>query len=105
MLGAISHSKFYTRTGQRESTHSLPQAERNKAIIFLLLDTGLRASELCELKIHQVDVRNRCIMVMGKGSKERYLTKKLEFHHTPEHSSWLNMAEVEIAVLTEQCLE
>jgi len=34
----------------------------------------------------------------------RYLTKKLEFHYTPEHSSWLNMAEVEISVLTEQCL-
>ena len=35
----------------------------------------------------------------------RQLTKKLEFHYTPEHSSWLNMAEVEISVLTEQCLE
>lgn len=34
----------------------------------------------------------------------RQLTKKLEFHYTPEHSSWLNMAEVEISVLTEQCL-
>jgi hypothetical protein len=35
----------------------------------------------------------------------RQLTKKLEFHYTPEHSSWLNMAEVEISVLTEQCLD
>ena len=35
----------------------------------------------------------------------RYLTKKLEFHYTPEHCSWLNMAEVEISVLTEQCLD
>jgi len=35
----------------------------------------------------------------------RYLTKKLEFHYTPEHSSWLNMAEVEISVLPEQCLD
>jgi hypothetical protein len=35
----------------------------------------------------------------------RCLTKKLEFHYTPEHSSWLNMAEVEISVLTEQCLD
>jgi len=35
----------------------------------------------------------------------RRLTKKLEFHYTPEHSSWLNMAEVEISVLTEQCLD
>ena len=34
-----------------------------------------------------------------------YLTKKLEFHYTPEHSSWLYMAEVEISVLTEQCLD
>jgi hypothetical protein len=34
----------------------------------------------------------------------RRLTRKLEFHYTPEHSSWLNMAEVEISVLTEQCL-
>ena len=33
----------------------------------------------------------------------RQLTKKLEFHYTPKHSSWLNMAEVEISVLTEQC--
>ena len=35
----------------------------------------------------------------------RYLTKKLEFHYTPEQSSGLNMAEVEISVLTEQCLD
>jgi hypothetical protein len=35
----------------------------------------------------------------------RHLAQKIEFHYTPEHSSWLNMAEVEISVLTEQCLD
>jgi hypothetical protein len=35
----------------------------------------------------------------------RRITRKLEFHYTPEHSSWLNMAEVEISVLTEQYLD
>jgi len=35
----------------------------------------------------------------------RQVVKKLEFHYTPKHSSWLNMAEVENAVLTGQCLE
>ena len=35
----------------------------------------------------------------------RQLTRKLEFHYTPEHSSWLNIAEVEISVLTKQCLD
>jgi hypothetical protein len=29
----------------------------------------------------------------------------LEFHYTPEHISWLNMAEVQISVHTSQCLD
>jgi hypothetical protein len=37
-------------------------------------------------------------------AQARHLAKMLEFHYTPEHSSWLNMAEVEISVLTEQCI-
>jgi hypothetical protein len=37
--------------------------------------------------------------------KARQLVQRLEFHHTPTHSSWLNMAEVEISVLTQQCLD
>jgi hypothetical protein len=35
----------------------------------------------------------------------RHLVRKLEFHYTPKHSSWLNMTEVEISVLTQQCLD
>lgn len=30
---------------------------------------------------------------------------KLEFHYTPKHGSWLNMAEIEFSVLTRQCLD
>ena len=73
MLSAVGISKSYTRPGKRESAHSLSTAERNRAIIFLLLDTGLRAAEICSLRINQLDVRNRRITVMGKGSKERIL--------------------------------
>jgi len=71
MLSSLTHTKFYSRPGKDESRHKLMHAERNRAIILLLLDTGIRSSELCELKIHQVDVRNRRITVMGKGTKER----------------------------------
>lgn len=38
------------------------------------------------------------------AEQARRLARKLEFHYTPKHSSWLNMAEVEISVLYEQCL-
>ena len=34
----------------------------------------------------------------------RRLVEKLEFHHTPKHGSWLNMAEIELSVLSRQCL-
>lgn len=34
----------------------------------------------------------------------RRLTAKLEIHYTPVHGSWLNMAEIELAVLARQCL-
>lgn len=32
------------------------------------------------------------------------LRRKLEFHYTPKHASWLNMAECELSVLAGQCL-
>jgi hypothetical protein len=33
------------------------------------------------------------------------LTRRLEFHFTPKHASWLNMAECELSVLSRQCLD
>lgn len=32
------------------------------------------------------------------------LSKRLEIHYTPKHGSWLNIAEIELSVLTIQCL-
>ena len=37
-------------------------------------------------------------------AEARRLAQRLEFHYTPVHASWLNMAELELAVLTRQCL-
>lgn len=35
----------------------------------------------------------------------RRIINKLEFHYTPKHGSWLNMAEIEFSVLARQCLD
>ena len=37
-------------------------------------------------------------------AEARRLADKLEIHHTPKHGSWLDMAEIEIGVLSRQCL-
>jgi len=31
--------------------------------------------------------------------------QKLEIHYTPKHGSWLNMAQIELSVLSRQCLD
>jgi hypothetical protein len=38
-------------------------------------------------------------------AEARCLAEKLEIHHTPKHGSWLNMAEIELSVLSRQCME
>lgn len=35
----------------------------------------------------------------------RRLMERIEWHYTPKHGSWLNMAEIELSVLARQCLE
>jgi hypothetical protein len=35
----------------------------------------------------------------------RRILRKLEFHYTPKHGSWLNMAEIELSVVMRQCLD
>ena len=37
-------------------------------------------------------------------AEARRIVEKLEFHHTPKHGSWLNMAEIELSVLSRQSL-
>jgi len=38
------------------------------------------------------------------AAKARRLAARLEIHYTPEHGSWLNMAEIELSILSRQCL-
>ena len=38
-------------------------------------------------------------------AEARRIAKRLEFHHTPKHGSWLNMVEIEFSVLVRACLK
>ena len=44
---------------------------RNKAMLELMYATGLRVSELVQLEINNIDLDDRFVRVIGKGSKER----------------------------------
>jgi len=45
-----------------------------------------------------------CLYEAFAPEEARRLVQKIEWHYTPEHGSWLNMAEIELSVLSRQCL-
>jgi len=51
-------------------THSA-SGFRNWTIMLTLLDTGLRVTELCNLKLEDTNLNERSLKVLGKGNKER----------------------------------
>jgi integrase len=81
LLANGERSRTYTRPGKRACDHAVATALRNRTIILLLLDTGIRASELCGLAIKDADLTNKRILVLGKGT----LCEELRAADLPAH--------------------
>jgi hypothetical protein len=48
--------------------------------------------------------RPRCTTPFLPPAEARRLADRFEWHYTPTHGSWLNLAEIELSVLARQCL-
>ncbi len=46
----------------------------------------------------------KIVLVMDPAAEARRIIKRLEIHYTPKHGSWLDIAEIELNVMTRQCL-
>lgn len=75
----ISHddlNKFYTELYKPYNTNSKFKkilALRNIAVVELMMTTGLRVSEVCNLKVDSINLKEKYIRVFGKGNKERII--------------------------------
>jgi len=56
---------------------------------------------LDNLNIHKL----HWLYELFEAKHARAIARKIEFHYTPKHASWLNMVEVELSVLERQCLD
>lgn len=57
------------------------------------------------LVLDNLNTHNEKSLVETFGAqKAKQLLRRIVWHYTPKHASWLNMAEIEISVLTKQCL-
>ena len=92
LLGSCDHSRICITPGKRTYKKKTSNGSRMKTTILLLLDTGIRVQEFCDLKVKDVDLRNRYITVFGKGRKGRQIpisprTAQALWAHFAEHPS------------------
>lgn len=64
---------YNQRLDYEMETFSYQMATRNIAIIELLFASGMRVSELCGLRICDIDIKQGYVRIVGKGNKERII--------------------------------
>lgn len=70
-----------------------------------LLETNYRDAKTIVLVCDNLNTHTPAALYKAfPPEKARRLAKRLEFHYTPKHGSWLNIAEIELSVLSSQCL-
>jgi hypothetical protein len=71
-----------------------------------LVDEQYPEAEVVRLVLDNLNTHTAASLYEAFAPEEaRRIVKKLEFHYTPKHGSWLNMAEIELSVLQRQCLD
>lgn len=74
LIDAATYTVEYTTRGGHTARNRKPLALRDIAIVYTLVDSGLRASELCNLQIRDYDQRRGRLHVRhGKGDKSRFV--------------------------------
>lgn len=73
LLSACDNPSRIKRRGQQGYDFDRRTKKRDRAIIYTLLDTGARASEICEVLLKDVDIDSGRIKVTGKGRKTRFV--------------------------------
>lgn len=70
-----------------------------------LVDVAYPEAEVIRVVMDNLNTHRAASLYEAFAPEEaRRIIKKLEFHYTPKHGSWLNMAEIELSVLQRQCL-
>jgi len=70
-----------------------------------LLEVQYAAAKKVHLVLDNLNTHNGASLYEAFPPAEaRRLLERLEFHYTPKHGSWLNLAEIELSILSRQCL-
>ena len=70
-----------------------------------LVDEAYPEAEKIRVVLDNLNIHRPASLYQAfEPGEARRVLKRLEFHYTPKHGSWLNMAEIEFGVFSRQCL-
>lgn len=97
---------FEPLAGRRQVKVTDPRTSRDWAELMReLVDEHYPQAEVITLVLDNLNTHTTASLYEAFAPEEaRRIAQRLELHHTPKHGSWLNMAEIELSVLSQQCL-
>lgn len=99
MINAPLEGKRYVRVREQRTRKDFA------AVILELCDVLYPTAEKIILVMDNLNTHNIASLYEAfKPSQARRLAEKLEIHYTPKHGSWLDMAEIELSILSRQCM-
>jgi hypothetical protein len=99
MLSAPLEGKRHVRIREHRTRTDFAEVVRE------LCDVLYAKAETIVLVMDQLNTHNVASLYEAfPPAKAQRLAKRLEIHHTPKHGSWLNMAEIELSILSRQCM-
>ncbi len=94
-LGGWRHVKVTERRTKVDWAHCMQE----------LVDIHYPKAEVIRVVMDNLNTHNPAALYeVFEPAEARRILSKLEFHNTPVHGSWLNVAEIELSVLSRQCL-
>ena len=99
MLNAPLEGKRHVRVHERRTRKDFAEVVRE------LCDELYAEAETIVLVMDNLNTHGIASLYEAfEPAEARRLAEKLEIHYTPKHGSWLNMAEIELSVLSRQCM-
>ena len=92
----------WRKVNVRERKTSIDWAHEIKELLDHDYPNARRVILICDnLNTHKIT----SLYEAFEPKEARRLAQRLEIHYTPKHGSWLNVAEIELSVFTQQCLQ
>jgi transposase len=100
MLFEPLQARRYVKVTDRRTSQDWAQLMRQ------LVDEHYPEAEVITLVLDNLNTHTPASLYQTfEPAEARRIARRLEIHYTPKHGSWLNMAEIELSVLSRQCLD